>query len=171
MHRRNLLKLVVFFFLTLLTIGCAPKVFSPIDFTPDGPAKARVLVAFEPTKFKTKLAHGTAKMLKAQGVFVEIDDLRNLENHPPENFDLVVMIGSVKGWRANSETMTYLENHKPVCGKALVVSTSGMGNMSGLERIKDFAPPDAITAASDTDRLHLTSDEVARTVLNKLDAE
>ena len=156
--------------LAFFAFGCASApTASRIDYKPEKDARRSVALLYDPTPFKRELVDGVAKMLRAQGVSVVTDDLRFAEMHPPGNYDLVVLAATVQFMRAGSKAVRYLKGHKKA-KNILLVSTSGRGNLSGVETYSGkFEPPDCLTGASEQDSMAALAERIAKRIMQRLE--
>lgn len=154
-------------FFIFVAVGCAAKSVDPLHYIPAQEASHSAVILYHKTPFKIELVAGIAKVLKARGIRVTTDDLKHANEYPPIQADLVVLVVSVWAGQATGEALNYLESHAGV-SNILVVSTSGRGSLTGLERYSKYQTIEAVTGASSLDSAGVFAEEITTAILRRL---
>lgn len=159
--------LAVYAVFMCVSISCSSGLAPRMEYAPDMPDAPKVVILFETTSFKTELVVGLAKTLKGKGILVITDDIKMAGKYPPGHYDMVVFVASVHAFHVSGVVDDYIRLN-PEAANILLASTSGKGNLTGLERNEDLQRVDTITGASSDEKIGAFADKITNYVVVKL---
>lgn len=154
--------------LMFLIPGCSGSPRPKVDYMPLGKYEQRVDIYYQNSQYKRELVERAGNLLKEKGVFVTTRDIRDLETSPPAGETLLVIAVPVIAWGLPGPIIEYVRRNLKN-KRMLLITTSGRGDMTGLEEAGDYSWPETITGASSLPDLESRAEKAVEIILRRLE--
>jgi predicted nicotinamide N-methyase len=103
----------------------------------------QVLIATQDYEFRNQIANTVTKALEEEGCYIEMIDVQNILESNIENFDVVIILDTVKAWKLHKNTRAFMDKAKNK-NKIIVVPCAGAPdlkmNIEGVDVISAASP-------------------------------